>query len=199
MSAASPSMKGLLESPPSLDGLPNPDEKRARRWSKKKRATSPLERKRKRRHGRPRPSSAQPMAPAVRTVDDARWTNVGGPELRDAWGAWIDSVGPWVWFTTHTFKADVSPDRALRLLDRWLARLAEACRQKSRSPPELRCAIAVEWTCRARVHLHAAVSAQGLEALRRILWRHRWERLDVVCGMARVHSAKDRASAYLAK
>lgn len=53
---------------------------------------------------------------------------VNAVELRGAWADWIELCGPWDWFTTHTFREDVSPERALALFHRWLARLAEACR-----------------------------------------------------------------------
>jgi hypothetical protein len=122
------------------------------------------------------------MSASVRSIDDARFVAIGGPELRRGWSRWIDRAAAWDWFTTHTFKEDVSVDQALRLFDRWLARLVEASRQKSRCSPELRCAIAVEWTCRGRVHLHAVISGEGLRALRGSRWRHRWETLGRVCG-----------------
>lgn len=117
--------------------------------------------RRLRRHGQPR-SRSVPMPAAVRSIDDARALRIEGTGLRSAWGAWIDGAAAWVWFTTHTFKEDVFPDRALRLYDRWSARLAEAIREKSRCSPELHTACAVEWTCRGRVHLHAVVSGRGL-------------------------------------
>jgi len=139
------------------------------------------------------------MAAAVRTLDDALAVKIANVGLRDEWGRWIDSAAAWDWFTTHTFREDVFPDRALRLFDRWLARLAEAIREKSRCSPELQSACAVEWTCRGRVHLHAVVSGRRLSDHRRLRWQHRWEGLDRVCGMARVFPAKGRASAYLAK
>jgi hypothetical protein len=154
--------------------------------------------RRRRRHGRERTRS-EPMAAAVRSLDDALAVKITNIELRDAWGRWIDRAAGWDWFTTHTFKEDVFPDRALRFFDRWLARLAEAIRQKSRCSPELQSACAVEWTCRGRVHLHAVVSGRELSDHRRLRWQHRWEGLDRVCGMARVLPAMGRASAYLAK
>jgi hypothetical protein len=153
---------------------------------------------RKRRHGRER-SRSEPMAAGIRTLDDSLAVKVTNAELRDQWGRWIDRAAEWDWFTTHTFKDDVFPDRALRLFDRWLARLAEAIREKSRCSPELQSACAVEWTCRGRVHLHAVVSGRRLSDHRRLRWQHGWEDLDRACGMARVFPAKGRASAYLAK
>lgn len=139
------------------------------------------------------------MAAGVRTIADAQFLSVGRAELRGAWGGWIDGAAAWDWFTTHTFVVDVGPDAALARFDRWLARLAEAIRQKSRCSPELQSACAVEWTYRGRVHLHAVVSGRGLSDHRRLRWQHRWEGIDRVCGMARVLPAKGRASAYLAK
>lgn len=166
-------------------------------WTPEMRMTEQAPKRRRRRHGRTR-SRPEVMAACVRHIGDARALS-GAAALRAAWGAWIDAAAPWVWFTTHTFREDVSPDRALRLHDRWLARLAEACRQKSRCSPELQSACAVEWTCRGRVHLHAVVSGQGVSDHRRVRWQHRWEGLDRVCGMARVFPARGRASAYLSK
>ena len=119
--------------------------------------------------------------------------------LSEGWATWIDHAAEWQWFTTHTFKEDVSPHVALALYDRWLGRLAEACRQESRCPPELQAACAVEWTHARRVHLHSVIAGRGLSRLRMLRWQHRWEDLARCCGMARVFSAKDRASAYLSK
>jgi hypothetical protein len=152
--------------------------------------------RRTRRHGRERQTS-EPMRAAIRLPGDAK--ALGYAELSADWARWIDRATEWVWFTTHTFLYDVSPEVALALYDRWLARLAEACRQKSRCPPELQAACAIEWTHARRVHLHSVIAGRGLGRLRMLRWQHRWEDLDRLCGMARVFSAKDRASAYLAK
>lgn len=149
------------------------------------------------RHGRER-SRSVPMAAGIRYPGDGRLA-VTSRELRDAYGAWIDEAADWVWFTTHTFVQDVFPDRAVSLFDRWSARLAEACRQKSGCSPELQSACAIEWTHAQRVHLHSVISARGLSGLRRLRWQHRWEELERCCGMARVLPATGRASAYLAK
>lgn len=171
-------------------------------WTRDARMIDPSDfdrrKRRRRRHGRER-SRSESMPAAIRTIDDSVAVKVTNVELREEWGRWIDRAAAWDWFTTQTFKEDVFPDRALRLFDRWLARMAEAIREKSRCSPELQSACAVEWTCRGRVHLHAVVSGRGLGDHRRVRWEHRWEGLDPVCGMARVLPAKGRASAYLAK
>ena len=122
-------------------------------------------------------------------------------ELRRAWSDYIDTSGPWVWFTTHTFVQDPSPKLALHFYDRWYARLNEACRQKAKRAPRARAAVAIEWTYRERVHLHSVIRARGLEAFSRLRWQHRWEGIaSRWTGMARVHSAmQGRASSYLAK
>lgn len=135
------------------------------------------------------------MAPAVRTE---RESYQGGPlaPLAGAWAEWID-LWPWDWFATFTFKDDVSPDVALRLLDRWLGRLREALTDSA--APMLQCVVAIEWTCRGRVHLHAVCRAPGLCDVSRKRWRQRWEGLSRVCGMARIHPASGRASGYLSK
>jgi hypothetical protein len=122
-----------------------------------------------------------------------------GTALSRAVAEWIDGAADWDWFTTHTFVYDVSPEAALTRYDRWLARLAEACRQKSRCPPELQAACAIEWTHAKRVHLHSVIAGRGLSRLRMLRWQHRWEDPSTGCGMARVSPAKDRASAYLSK
>jgi hypothetical protein len=137
------------------------------------------------------------MDSAIRLYGEAR--SLTAAELSESWATWIDHAAAWIWFTTHTFKEDVSPHVALALYDRWLGRLAEACRQESRCPPELQAACAIEWTHAKRVHLHSVIAGRGLGSLRMLRWQHRWEDLARCCGMARVFSAKDRASAYLSK
>jgi hypothetical protein len=138
------------------------------------------------------------MAACVRNPEDGRLV-VTSADLRDAYGTWIDGAAPWAWFATFTFVYDVFPDRALRMFDRWLARLAEAIRTKSRCSPNLTSACAIEWTHAKRVHLHSVIAGRGLSEHRMLRWQHRWEDLDRCCGMARVLPASGRASAYLAK
>ena len=173
----------------------------ARTWTPACRVLDPKDvarrERRRERHGRER-WRAEPMAACVRYVGDGRLA-VPSRELRDAIGEWIDGSVSWDWFTTHTFVQDVFPERALSLFDRWLARLAEAIRQKSCCSPELQSACAIEWTHAKRVHLHSVIAGRGLSDHRRLRWQHRWEDLDRCCGMARVLPAKGRASAYLAK
>jgi hypothetical protein len=153
--------------------------------------------RRKRRHGRER-SRSEPMAACVRYPNDGRLV-IPSVQLRNAIGEWIDSSADWAWFATFTFVYDVSPEAALARYDRWLARLAEAIRQKSRCSPELQSACAIEWTHAKRVHLHSVIAGRGLSDHRRLRWQHRWEDQDRCCGMARVLPATGRASAYLAK
>ena len=152
--------------------------------------------RRKRRHGVERPGPAS-MDAAIRVWGEAR--SLTAAALSKGWATWIDHAAEWQWFTTHTFKEDVSPHVALALYDRWLGRLAEGCRQESRCPPELQAACAVEWTHVKRVHLHSVIAGRGLSRLRMLRWQHRWEDLARCCGMARVFSVKDRASAYHSK
>lgn len=138
------------------------------------------------------------MSVCARTIRDARVT-VAQDAFAEAWSRWIDGAAAWNWFATLTFKEDVSVERAEKLARRWLARLAEATRQKSQSDPKLQSVTAIEWTCQGRVHIHIVIEAQGLDGHRRLRWQHRWEELDRVCGMARVFPASEAASAYLGK
>ena len=119
----------------------------------------------------------------------------------DAWALWIDQNGPWEWFTTHTFKQDVSPRLALRFWDRWFARLSEACRQRAQRPAHARAAVGIEWTTNDRVHLHTVIRARALPAFSLQRWSHRWEGIAPHwCGMSRLHAANGgKASAYLTK
>jgi|GEM_PF-5793408 len=153
---------------------------------------------RRRRHGKPR-ERFSPIGQACERWDD-RPMNVGmRVALRDQWAKWIEVNGPWTWFVTLTFKEDVSVGRGNRLLDRWLARLAQACRDKSGHQAVLTCVCAVEWTTNRRVHLHLVAKAPGLDEHRRKRWQHIWEETSYVCGMARIHPARRRAAPYLTK
>ena len=142
-----------------------------------------------------------PMQAGVRSERESFY--VGTPFLREAWGAWVDSCGPWDWFATFTFKRDIGPDPAIERFDKWRGRLSEALRQhvgRTTGRKAVRCVLAVEWTTFGRVHLHAVLRAQGLSGVRRQRWRHRWEALDSACGIARIERASGgRASTYLAK
>jgi hypothetical protein len=183
----------------SLDGIA---EAEARHWTPAARfCETPNQRanreRRAHRHGKPRDKSL-PMPPCAYTVRDAR-VMVSPEEFAQAWSGWIDRAAVWNWFATLTFKEDVSVDLGITLARRWLARMAEAVRQKSPSTPRLKSALAIEWTCNNRVHIHTVIKAPGLDDHRRLRWQHRWEELGRVCGMARVLPAKEAASAYLGK
>lgn len=143
------------------------------------------------------------MSACIRVQRDS-WIGWDGSE---AWGRYIDALGPWAWFATFTFKRDVPPDAAVRLYDKWHGRLSEALRTSGhlhdasrRTRAHVRAVLAIEWTTQGRVHLHAVLRAPGLGDLRRQRWRHRWEGLDSACGMARIHDAlSGKASRYLGK
>lgn len=152
----------------------------------------------------PRHATSPPRRRTALVRDDAVMRNAresisDGKSLAPSWTHLVNSHGPYDWFTTHTFVVDCSPALAVRLYDRWLWRLIEGCRRKSRRAFVFRAALAVEWTHAERVHLHSVIAAPGLAGLPHARWRHRWEGQSAVCGMARVHSARGTASAYLAK
>ena len=189
-------------------------------------------RPRKRKHYAPK---ARPLGAGVRgqsprmpagivTLADSRH-----PEYRRALprsvARFIDRAAEWHWFTTHTFSRDLSPDKALRYYEVWMARLSASLpntqrrqlrRRKSDGPgpgggdaPELDArtrrrgkpsyVVAIEWTRGGRVHLHSVISEDRLVASRRTRWARRWESLGPVCGMARIELPRGRASDYLAK
>lgn len=126
----------------------------------------------------------------------------------------------WHWFSTHTFIVDVKPAYALRCYEVWIARLNEASNSRSRarvapgsaakaakrrkvpgdSSASYVCAL--EWTDNGRAHLHSAVrfaDETSWQALSRVRWCDKWERLGHRCGMARIYLQRGRASSYLAK
>jgi hypothetical protein len=155
-------------------------------------------RRRQRRHGKPRERFSA-LGQACQRWSDRPVNEALRGALRDAWADWIRLNGPWDWFITLTFKEDVSVEQGLRLLNRWLARLAQASRDKSGHQAVLTCVCAVEWTTNRRVHLHLVARAPGLDEQRRKRWQHTWEETSYVCGMARIHPARRRAVPYLTK
>jgi len=154
---------------------------------------------RTRRHGKERPRRSSVVGAACQRYSDRPIWVEGQDELRAAWVDWIRVNDPFDWFVTFTFKEDVFVELAVRLLDRWLARLAQACRDKSGHAAPLTCVCAIEWTTNLRVHLHLVVKAPKLRDHRRTRWCKLWEGLSHVCGMARIHPAASRAAPYLTK
>ena len=125
---------------------------------------------RNRRHGKDRPRRSGIVGLACHRYSDRPICIEGQDELRQAWVDWIRVNDPFDWFVTFTFKEDVSVELAVGLLDRWLARLAQACRDKSGHAASLTCVCAIEWTTNHRVHLHLVVKALSLRDHRRLRW-----------------------------
>lgn len=153
---------------------------------------------RARRHGRVRERFSDIGVACHSFYDRPIWYEAGA-KISEAWVKWIRVNDPFNWFVTLTFKNDVSVELAHRLLDRWLARLAQAVRDKSGHQAPLTCVCATEWTTNRRVHLHLVVKAPGLDEHRRKRWSKTWEGLSALCGMARTHPAARRAAPYLTK
>lgn len=144
-------------------------------------------RRRQRRHGKKRERIGDLGQACERFSDRPCWFEIGSA-VADAWVEWINVNDPFDWFTTLTFKEDVAVKQSHRLCDRWLARLAQAVRDKSESAALLTSVCATEWT-NQRVHLHLVVKAPGLSGHRRTRWCKSWEGLSHVCGMARIYPA----------
>lgn len=94
---------------------------------------SPTVRKKRRAHARRHDFWKAPaMSPGVATISDGR-LEVHRRKLPRALAKYIDRNGPWHWFTTHTMTADVTPARAVRLFEAWIARLNAACSAPARN------------------------------------------------------------------
>jgi len=108
---------------------------------------------------------------------------------------WAVSVEKDAWFTTLTFKRELSPYKAERMCDRWLARLDQA--YKDKTGRRLKSFRATEWQQRGVVHYHLLVLGAGLDALSRKRWEHRWGANGG--GYARIYEAERKSAPYLAK
>jgi len=141
----------------------------------------------------------------------------GRQDFRRTWQSWIKQNKPWSWFVTLTFTTDVSVKQSLKLFKVYFGRLSQATKEIGRhpdpdSPPGSRVkgktrmprasakyVLAVEETCKGRVHLHVLLGGKGFDKLSMYRWQRRWEALSEVCGMARIYPAVDRAAPYLTK
>lgn len=98
-------------------------------------------------------------------------------------------------FGTYTFRDYVSMDKANKMIDRHLARMAEALSHKGGR--RLNYVVATEWQQRDVIHFHTMLTANGLGNLSRKRWEARWERSGG--GFARLYDAEYGAAPYLAK
>jgi hypothetical protein len=99
------------------------------------------------------------------------------------------------WFATLTFKRPISKFLAEKKMRVWLARMAEALNNKRSA--RLRWISATEWQKREVIHFHVILMGDGLGAMSRKRWEHRWE--DIGGGFCRIYDAGSKAAPYLAK
>jgi hypothetical protein len=98
-------------------------------------------------------------------------------------------------FATLTFKDYLSPYRAAKHLQRWLARAQQSL--KDTGGTSLKSICATEWQQRAVIHFHVLLIGHGLGSLSRKRLESRWESMS--SGYARCYDADPKAAPYLAK
>lgn len=103
---------------------------------------------------------------------------------------------PDAWFFTHTFKYEVHPAKALRLLKAFTARLAQAKYDCTRCE-QLTYLTCGEWQQRGVYHYHSIFVGRGLANLSRKRWESRWLKLSE--GFGSCYGAEVKAAPYLAK
>ena len=118
---------------------------------------------------------------------------------REIWARFID----WAltrqdqdaWFATLTFRDYVSPEKARRMVNRWLARINQSLGDKGAG--RLRWILASEWQVRKVIHYHLLLLARGLDTLSRKGWECRWHQSGG--GFCRIYNAERKSAPYLAK
>ena len=116
----------------------------------------------------PRPPGRTKLSASVPGANDLVWKPPCGARAgwqadqakRDAMGAWLHTLAPWLWFGTFTFDRLVSANGARYWFNRYLDWLASA---SGRPPQAFR---ADEYGARnGRLHLHALIAGVSLGAL----------------------------------
>lgn len=100
------------------------------------------------------------------------------------------------WFFTATFKDWTHPDRAYRLIDRFLARLGQAHKEVS-GAALLKSFLSTEWQQRSVIHFHLLIFGDRLGSLSRKRWEFRWRMISG--GFAADYDAELKAAPYLVK
>jgi hypothetical protein len=119
--------------------------------------------------------------------------------LEDAWADFLDRLGPWEWYTTHTFREEIHPEQADRRYNRFIRNINQALFGKRfvEQGKGIYHVKAIEYQRRGVIHFHTLMGG-GVSKLRRLTWMDIWYEDN---GQARIepYDPNRGARGYLSK